>query len=69
MRLSVEDFKIGAIYRVASKRLLPQAEAAALLARRTNLSEAKSAQLAAHWFAGPLRETRQCSTSKRLFPA
>lgn len=65
MRLSKEDFTIGAIYRVASHQWVRRSEAEALLVKRTSMTEPKAKQLAEHWYSGPLSSK---NIGKSYFP-
>lgn len=50
MKLTRQDFKIGAIDRMAVRRGLTETEVASLLARRAGLLDKQAAVLARHWF-------------------
>lgn len=49
LKPTVQDIRIGALYRVALKRNMPTADVRALLHSRAGLSEKAAEQLAAHW--------------------
>ena len=58
-RVTVEEVRLGAIYRFASKRSLSQPETLALLVERLGMRAGTARTLVGHWFkTEPLRPTR-----------
>ena len=49
--LTKADYRLGAVYRVGSRRKLPRPAVEALLVARCKLNAKQAEQLAGHWFA------------------
>ena len=65
MRLTAQDIRIGAIYKVAAERGLSREAVTSLLATRASLKPAEAEQLAHHWFT---TEPLCCWERREPFP-